>query len=275
MSLRTVQLLILSLNNLLQSQRNAAVKRRPCYFLLLQGTVCFLHVNNSLSLETHKINNCVPVANDFLLTSKYSFSAAIRASHTCGSVMDINCLDILKVYMRLVNESLLANNLSLMRYQIEAEIALRYFVSLLWILVPIFWSKISESLFVILTKFLNPQPSCTFSSRRRCLPCWSPSLNKRRARKCFAYFESFFLLVKSTYPHPHIAAAASLNDMAWLTGQPSRCGHKALSAICTRTVRIHCLPKLYADSPHTLSAETVRGISADTVRRCKRDLSCS
>jgi hypothetical protein len=52
--------------------------------------------------------------------------------------MDINCLDILKVYMRLVNESPLAKYLSLVRYQIEAEIALRYFVSFLWILVPIF-----------------------------------------------------------------------------------------------------------------------------------------
>jgi hypothetical protein len=135
------------------------------------------------------------------------------------------------------------------RYQIEAEIALRYFVSFLWILVPIFWSKISESLFVILTKFLNPEPPCTFSSRRRCLPCWSPSLNKRRVRKRFACLDSFFLLVKNTKPS-HVPAAASL-DMAWVTGQPSRCGHK------------------------TLSAETVRGISADILRRCGRGLSCS
>ena len=87
---------------------------------------------------------------------------------------------ILKVYIRLVNESPLAKYLSLMRNLIHTGIALRYFVSFLWILEPIFWTRISETIFVILTKFLNPEPSSTLNRRRRLFPCWTLLLNKRR-----------------------------------------------------------------------------------------------
>jgi hypothetical protein len=57
----------------------------------------------------------------------------------------------------------LAKYLSLTASLIKAGIASRYFVSFLWIMGPIFWSKISNSLLVILTKFLNLEASYIFN----------------------------------------------------------------------------------------------------------------
>jgi len=55
----------------------------------------------------------------------------------------------------------MANYLSIVSILIEAGISSRYFLSIFWILSPIFCSKISKSLFLKLTKFLNPVPYVT------------------------------------------------------------------------------------------------------------------
>jgi hypothetical protein len=124
----------------------------------------------------------------------------------------------------------------------------RYFVPLLWILGPVFWSKISKSPFVILTKFLNPEPSSTCNSRRRLCPYWTTSLNKRRVQKRFAYF-GYSFLIKNIYP-AHISATASLHDMVWLTGHA----------------------KLGVDTKQGM--RSVRGLSMDIVRRSGLGFTC-
>jgi hypothetical protein len=58
-------------------------------------------------------------------------------------------------------------------------------------------------LFVIMRKFLNPEPSSICNSRRRLLPFWTPSLNKRRVCKHFAYSGRLFLLIIPNATSPH------------------------------------------------------------------------
>jgi hypothetical protein len=62
-------------------------------------------------------------------------------------------------------------------------------------------------------------------------PAW---LNKRRVQKRFAYFGRFFLLVTDSIPNTF---QLQLGSKTWpySLDTPSRCEHKALSAICTRT----------------------------------------
>jgi hypothetical protein len=91
---------------------------------------------------------------------------------------------------------------------------------------------------VILMKFLNPEPSSIFNSRRRFYPCWTPSLKKHCIQKCFTYFGLLFLLIKNIHP-VHIPALTSLHDMAWLTGHATyRCGHKILYMILLWTLHV-------------------------------------
>jgi hypothetical protein len=51
--------------------------------------------------------------------------------------------------------------LSIVSILIEAGISSRYFLPIFCLLSPIFWSKISKSLFLKLTKFVNPEPYVT------------------------------------------------------------------------------------------------------------------
>jgi hypothetical protein len=66
-----------------------------------------------------------------------------------------------------------------------------------------FWSKISKSFFVILTKFLKPEPSYVSNSRRRMCPYWPPYWNKGRVQTLFADFDRLFLLMTSIVHIPH------------------------------------------------------------------------
>jgi hypothetical protein len=119
---------------------------------------------------------------------------------------------------------------------IQARTASRYFVPFLWILGPIFWSKISKSFFVMLAKFLNHEPTSICNSRRRSCPCWSTPLNKRLVHKSFAYFCRFFLLITNTSIHPaHIQAATSWHGLIQWAHQLS-----ANTKHYMRSVRGHC-----------------------------------
>jgi len=76
------------------------------------------------------------------------------------------------------------------------------FVSILRILGPISGTK-SQSFFVILTKFLKPEPSYVSNSRRRMCPYWPPYWNKGRVQTLFADFGRLFLLMTSIVHIPH------------------------------------------------------------------------
>jgi len=80
---------------------------------------------------------------------------------------------------------------------IEAGNALCYFISFIWILGPIFWSEISKSLFVILTKFLNPEPSFYMYLPENFVMCWSPSLEDKSPLP--QMFRTFWQFLSSHY----------------------------------------------------------------------------
>jgi hypothetical protein len=107
---------------------------------------------------------------------------------------------------KLGEKLLLVKYLSVTANLIEGGIASRNFVSLPWILGPVFWSIISMSLFVILTKFLYPEPSPKCCSRRRSYPCWTPS-NKPCVHKRFTYFGRYFLVIANNKYPRHMPAA--------------------------------------------------------------------
>ena len=115
------------------------------------------------------------------------------ASHTSGTNIDIECFEILKVYMRLVNDSPLARNRRVTASLIEAAIVSLNLVSHFEIFPPTISRSSSKSLGVILVKFLNPIPSSSFNFSKRISPTLMPLENKFRLhqRFRFRFFISF------------------------------------------------------------------------------------
>jgi len=84
-----------------------------------------------------------------------------------GDTIDLLPVNTKAALLKLTDKSPLAKCLSVIANPIKKGMASRNFVSFLWILGPIFWSKISKLLFVIQMKFLNPEPPSICNSRRR------------------------------------------------------------------------------------------------------------
>jgi hypothetical protein len=102
----------------------------------------------------------------------------------------------------------------------------------------------------------NPEPLSIFNSRRRFCPCLTPSLKKCRDQKSFAHFGRFFLLIKIFILHTF---QLQLHSTTWLDWPD--------------------MPRLGVDTKHftwtvrgqpAYTADNVRGLSADSVRRCGR-----
>lgn len=92
----------------------------------------------------------------------YSLKERMMASHTSGTNADIDCLEILKVYIRLVYESPLARNRRVAANLLAGEIESLKFEFLLEIWPPTLFKIISNSVGDIRIKFLNPIPSSIF-----------------------------------------------------------------------------------------------------------------
>jgi len=86
----------------------------------------------------------------------------------------------------------LAKYLSVAANPIKRGMASRNFISFLWILGPIFCSKISKLFFFIQMKFLNPEPPSICNSRRRLCRAEPPR------PQTFRNFGSFFPPVTDT-----------------------------------------------------------------------------
>jgi len=115
------------------------------------------------------------------------------ASHTSGTNLDIDCLEILKVYMGLVNDSPLARNRMETASLIEAGIVSLNLVSHFEIFPPNIWRSSSKSLGVILVKLLNPIPSSSFNFSKRLSPTLTPTPAKKfrlHQRFRFPFFTS-------------------------------------------------------------------------------------
>jgi len=134
---------------------------------------------------------------------------------------------------KLGEKSPLAKYLSVTAELIERGIVSRNFVSFPWILGPVFWSIISKSLSVILTKLLYPEPSSICSSRKRSYSCWTPSLNKPCVHKRFAYFGRLFLITNNMY----LRYMPAVTSWHFLIGWTCQIGvdTKQLYAVCTWT----------------------------------------
>lgn len=89
-------------------------------------------------------------------TSIYSCNPFIRASQTSGTITEINCLEILKRYIKLVYESPVARKRSVTANLSLIGIVSLKFVSLLAIWGPIIVANFSKSLTDILVKFCKP-----------------------------------------------------------------------------------------------------------------------
>ena len=115
------------------------------------------------------------------------------ASHTSGTNLDIDCSEILKVYMRLMNDSPLARNRRVTASLIDAGIVSLNSVSHFEIFPPTIWRSSSKSLGVILVKLLNPIASSSFNFSKRLSPTLTPPANKFRLhqRFRFPFFTSF------------------------------------------------------------------------------------
>lgn len=61
----------------------------------------------------------------YLLTSPYPLRTSMMASHTSGTIEEIDCFDNLNKYIRLVNESPVAKYLRVTANLIDGEIAAR------------------------------------------------------------------------------------------------------------------------------------------------------
>jgi hypothetical protein len=120
-----------------------------------------------------------------------------------------------------------------------------------------FWTQLSgakfqKSLLVLLTKFLNPEPSSIRNLRKSLCPRWIPSLNKRRVQQRFTYFGLLFLLIKNMYP-AYIPAATSWHGLIDWTRQVG---------VHTK----HCMRFVRGQSAYTVCWR-IRGLSSNIVRR--------
>ena len=135
----------------------------------------------------------------------------MRASHTSGTNCDIACLEILKVYMRLVKESPLARKRRVAASLMDGEIDCLNLVFSFDILPPIIFKRHSKSVGVILRKFLNPDPSSNFRVSKRSSPCVCPPTNNWRVHQRLDLL--FLLCSRSNTRDADIAARASSCDM--------------------------------------------------------------
>ena len=152
-----------------------------------------------------------------------------------------------------LKKSPLANYLSIMAILIEAGISSRYFLSFFRIPSPIFWSKISKSLFLKLTKFVNPEPSVVCNARRRFCPQWSPPLNSTASTNV-----SHIVAIFSWHSKYVSRAHSNCNSTPWndLFDWTRQVGvdTKYLMPSVRRhsTWSVHRLPLVHADCPHTM-----------------------
>jgi hypothetical protein len=130
----------------------------------------------------------------------------------------------------------------------EAWSASRYFVYFLWIMGPIFCSKISKSLFVILANCLNHEPFSICNSRRRDCPCWTPPLKKLRVQNV-----------------SHIVAVSCVWLQIYIPHTFQLQLHSTTRFDCTRVVGVdtkHCTRSVRGQSAYTVCrtcTQTVRG----------------
>jgi len=114
------------------------------------------------------------------------------ASHNSGTNLDIYCMEILNVYMRLVNDSPMARNRMVTASMIGAGIVSLNLVSHFEIFPSTIWRSSSKSLEFILVKFLNPIPSSSFNFSKRLTP---PQI-KFNSTNVFAFLFSLHLIAR-------------------------------------------------------------------------------